>query len=55
VLLTGKLDAPPTSDPADRLPFVLVCTPLYVSLACVLLMACGARGGNQVLIYIVLY
>jgi uncharacterized membrane protein len=48
VLLTGKLDAVAMGDPAaSRLPYVIVCTPLYVSLACLLLLACGARGGNQ--------
>jgi len=48
VLLTGKLDGEAMNDPdAARLPFVIVCTPLFVSLACLALMACGARSGNQ--------
>ncbi|KRY43383.1 Mitochondrial-processing peptidase subunit beta [Trichinella spiralis] len=41
VLLSNKLDGD------SRLSYVLICSPLYVSLFCLLLMACGSRGGNQ--------
>lgn len=29
------------------IPFVVICSPLYVSLACLMFMACGTKGGNQ--------
>jgi len=41
ILLTNKLDG------ESNLPFVIVFTPLYVSLLCLIFMACGTKGGNQ--------
>uniref|UniRef100_A0A915JAL3 Transmembrane protein 185A n=1 Tax=Romanomermis culicivorax TaxID=13658 RepID=A0A915JAL3_ROMCU len=41
VLLTNKLDG------ESQLPYLMVFTPLYVSLMCLIVMACGSKGGNQ--------
>ncbi|CAJ0929214.1 unnamed protein product, partial [Mesorhabditis belari] len=43
VLLTGKLEALHQS---EEIPYTVVITPLAVSLFCMMLMACGSRGGN---------
>uniref|UniRef100_A0A914XAS8 Transmembrane protein 185A n=1 Tax=Plectus sambesii TaxID=2011161 RepID=A0A914XAS8_9BILA len=49
VLITGKLDSIEQNrmDDAAKMPFAVVCTPLYVSLLCLMLMAIGAKGGNS--------
>ncbi|CAJ0564984.1 unnamed protein product, partial [Mesorhabditis spiculigera] len=43
VLLTGKLE---TMHQSEEIPYTVVLTPLAVSLFCMMLMACGSRGGN---------
>ncbi len=48
MLITGKLDSIEMGrqDDAARMPYTIVCAPLYISLLCLLLMAIGTKGGN---------
>lgn len=48
LLLTGRLDTFPLSEgeTTSNMPFMVVCSPLLVSLFCLVLMSLGARGGN---------
>ncbi|KHJ46343.1 hypothetical protein D918_03396 [Trichuris suis] len=41
ILLSNRLDGD------SRLSYLLICSPLYISLMCLLFMTCGSRGGNQ--------
>uniref|UniRef100_A0A914ZIX1 Rab-like protein 3 n=2 Tax=Parascaris univalens TaxID=6257 RepID=A0A914ZIX1_PARUN len=48
LLLTGKLDAVAWSEDEQvtQVPYIVVCSPLIISLICLVLMSFGARGGN---------